>query len=173
MPQRGLTLFELLVTLVILSLLLGFALPGFERQIENHRTAALTEELLTAIHTTRTRAISRNRRATLATLGDGWHEGWELFDDANHNGERDAGETLVLRHRPEHPEVEASGNTPVRNYISYVGTGESRFATGTPRGGFQAGTLTICPEEKARGYRLVLARMGRLRQEEVAAATCD
>lgn len=172
MPQRGLTLLELLVTLVILSLLLSIGLPSLQAQIERTRTLTLTRSLQEAIQATRHRAVGRNGRATLAALGS-WENGWELFDDANHNGERDAGETLVLSHRVESESVSIEGNDRMDEYISYVGTGESRHASGTPLGGFLAGTITICSHNANRHYKLVLARMGRVRRAEIEADECE
>lgn len=170
MPQRGLTLLELLITLVILSLILTVALPSFQSQIQDVRTRTLTQSLYEAIQATRTRAVSRNGRATLRALGS-WDQGWELFDDLNHNGVRDPGEPLVMQHRIKSGPINVTGNGPVKRYISYIGTGESRYATGTPRGGFQAGTIKVC-QEGAGGYKLVLARMGRVRKRAIDEAKC-
>lgn len=172
MPQRGFTLLELLVTLIVLSILLGVGLPRLQAQIEQTRTLTLTQHLQQAMQAARHRAISRNGRATLRPLGS-WENGWELFDDTNHNAERDAGERLVLSHRIDSEGVSIEGNDKVDRYISYVGTGESRHATGTPRGGFLAGTITICGESEAANYKLVLARMGRVRREAIEADECE
>lgn len=171
MPQRGLTLLELLITLVILSLILSFAVPGFQNQIRDLRAKTLTNSLYEAIQATRTRAISRNGRATLRALGD-WNQGWELFDDLNHNGIRDPDEPLILKRRIESSGIRISGNEPVQHYVSYVGTGRSRRPNGTPRGANQHGTLKVCSEE-AGGYKLVLSSMGRLRKQAIDAAQCQ
>lgn len=169
MTQRGLTLLELLISLVILSLILAFAIPGFQSQVQHVRTKTLTLSLYEAIQATRTRAVSTNGRATLSARGD-WSQGWELFDDLNHNGARDPGEPLILDHSIESADIRISGNGPVANYVSYLGTGESRYASGTPRGGFQAGTITVCAREG--GFQLVLARMGRLRKQAIGPEEC-
>ncbi|WP_347331149.1 GspH/FimT family protein [Marinimicrobium locisalis] len=172
MPQRGLTLLELLLTLVVLSVLLSVGLPSLQAQIERTRTLTLTQNLQTAMQATRQRAISRNGRATLRPLGS-WESGWELFDDANHNAQRDPGETLVFSHQVDSDGVSIKGNDRVDHYISYVGTGESRHATGTPRGGFLAGTITLCSDSSGAHYKLVLARMGRVRREAIEADECE
>ena len=171
MPQRGLTLLELLITLVILSLLLSIGLPSFQRQIDQSRAHTATQSLMSALQATRHRAIARNGRATLRAQG-GWENGWELFDDLNHNGVRDEGEPIILSHALDGRSVLIEGNQPVSSYVSYVGSGQSRHASGTPRGGFQAGTITICTSDGAEGYKLVLARMGRVRREPIGADSC-
>jgi len=169
MTQRGLTLLELLISLVILSLILALAIPSFQSQTQQIRTKTTALSLYEAIQATRTRAVSTNGRATLRARGD-WSRGWELFDDLNHNGVRDAGEPLILEHGMEGTDIHISGNGPVASYVSYLGTGESRYANGNPRGGFQAGTITICAETG--GYQLVLARMGRLRKQAIGPEDC-
>lgn len=171
MPQRGFTLLELLITLIILSLLVAWGIPSLQSQIRQTQTRTATLSLYEAIQTTRVRAVTRNGRATLRARGS-WDQGWELFDDLNHNGERDPGEELILEHQTPESDIHIRGNSKVSRYISYIGTGESRHATGTPRGGFQAGTITICPESGNEGYKLVLARMGRVRQQVIDAEEC-
>ena len=63
-------------------------------------------------------------------------------------------------------------NGPVRVYISFIGTGESRKVGRANGGSFQAGTLRVCPENEGDGFQLVLARSGRMRIESVSADTC-
>lgn len=173
MPQRGLTLLELLITLIILSLLLTIGLPGFQRQIEETRTLTMTQTLQDAIQLARQRAVSRNGRVTLRPLGD-WERGWELFDDENHNGVRDDGEHIVLTHQlpPDLGGLSISSNSKLRRAVSYVGTGESRHPSGSVLGGFQAGRLTICSPDRSQGYELVLSRMGRMRRQPVGPEAC-
>jgi len=173
MSQKGLTLLELMIALVILSILLAFALPGFDRQIQQTRTQTTTNELYEALQAARTRAVTSNGRATLKARGD-WSQGWILFDDLNHNGVRDPDDPVVQEHRIESATTRITGNQPVQHYVSFVGTGESRYATGSAGGGFQAGTLTICPPKSGLGgYQLVLSRMGRVRTQAVSAEDCQ
>ncbi len=172
MPQRGFTLLELLITLVILTLLLSVGLPQLQSQVEDNRTLTMTQSLQEALAATRHRAISRNGRATLRALGS-WEQGWELFDDLNHNGSRDPGEPLVISHNAQGDGLSISGNRWVADYVSYIGTGESRHASGTPRGGFQAGAITVCSASGETGYKLVLARMGRVRRAAATPSDCS
>ena len=171
MSQRGLTLLELLIALVVISLILTLAVPSFTSQISALKTKTRAASLYEALQLTRTRAISRNQRATLRSLGD-WSRGWVLFDDQNHNGLQDSGETVLTEHRFEGSEVNIEGNRPLKDYVSYIGSGESRFASGRPGGGFQAGRLTVCAQDASRGYQLVLARMGRVRIQRAQPGDC-
>lgn len=171
MNQRGLTLLDLLVALIIFSLVVTLAVPSFTAQISQVQTKTRALSLYEALQLTRTEAISRNRRTTLRALG-GWSRGWVLFDDQNHNGRPDPGETILTEHRFEGTQVRIEGNRPLQNYVSYIGTGESRFASGRPGGGFQAGRLTVCAQDSSRGYQLVLARMGRVRIQQAQPDDC-
>jgi type IV fimbrial biogenesis protein FimT len=170
MRYRGFTLLELLVTLLVLISLLAVGAPSLSQQIQQNRTRAATQEILGAVQLARTHAVNLNQRVTLRHLGS-WEMGWEVFIDTNFNGVRDEGEQLL------YTGVAVSGvritpNNPVRNYVSFIGTGESRFAGTANAGGFQAGTFRICPQDGGMGYSLVLARSGRMRTDTLSAAEC-
>ena len=171
MSSRGLTLLELLITLSILAILAAIGIPSFTAQIESSRTRTAADQLYQAIQLTRAKAVTVNRRATMRHLGS-WNAGWEVFFDRDFDGVRDTGEELLFTHG----ELRGSAiyaNNPLTNYISYIGTGESRFAGTASSGGFQAGTFTICPVDSGEGFQLVLARSGRVRQSRATAQDCQ
>ena len=171
MSSRGLTLLELLITLSILAILAAIGIPSFTAQIESNRTRTAADLLYQAVQLTRTKAVTLNQRATMRHLGN-WNTGWEVFFDRDFDGVRDAGEELLFTNGA------LSGatiyaNLPLTNYVSYIGTGESRFAGTASSGGFQAGTFTICPANGGEGFLLVLARSGRVRQNRATAQDCQ
>lgn len=166
MNARGLTLIELLITISILATLIAIGVPSFQGLVDSSRARAATEELIQAIHLTRTKAITTNRRATLRKL-DHWQSGWEVFYDEDFDGVRD----------PDEPQIATAGalsgvtitaNTPLTHYVSFIGTGESRYAGTASGGGLQMGTFTICPAGGGEGYQLVLASSGRIRLNQIA-----
>jgi type IV fimbrial biogenesis protein FimT len=171
MRSFGFTLIDLLITLSILVILLAVGLPNFSTQIKSSRVNTATLDLQEAIVLTRTTAISTNNRTTMAKQAD-WKSGWEIFLDTNNNGVRDQDETTLLQHE-ELKGVSIIANGPLKNNVSYIGTGESRNASGTNGGGFQAGTFTICPTEKGTGFELTLARGGRVRKSEISIQACE
>lgn len=172
MNQRGLTLLDLMIAVVMISLIISLAVPSFTSQISALRTKTRASSLYEALQLTRTRAISRNQRATLRALDDDWSRGWVLVDDQNHNGRPDPGETILTEHRFAGQQVHIRGNRPLKDYVSYIGSGESRFASGRPGGAFQAGRLTVCSQDASHGYQLVLARMGRVRVQRAQPGDC-
>lgn len=169
MREQGLTLLELLITLTIMAILFAVGLPSFSRQIHNSRLAANTEELRSAIQLARATAVSRNQRVTLRNLGS-WESGWQAFADDNNNGVLDGGEQLLFSSGPLQS-VRFKANTPVGDYVSFIGTGESR-KVGSAMGAFQAGTIEVCNADNSQGYSLVLFRSGRLRTGKLDAEDC-
>lgn len=170
MSARGFTLLELLFTVLILCILLTIGLPSFSSQIQQTKTKTAALELLEATEVARTLAASTNRRAVLRNQKS-WNDGWEIFIDSNDNGVRDSSETIVRVHE-KIDDVRISSNTPLKNYISFIGTGESRTSGKNNGGAFQAGTITVCPPKTGGGYKLVLARGGRMRITEIKAVDC-
>ena len=172
MRSFGFTLIDLLVTLSILTILLTIGLPSFSKQVQNSRVETAMLSLQEALQLTRIQAVSSNKRATIVKQQE-WDEGWEVFVDENNDGLRDENEKVVVQ-QEKFNAVRITGNKFVKNYVSYVGTGESRNANGSSgAGAFQAGTFTICPEMKGAGYELVLARGGRVRMKEITEQECE
>ncbi|MCK7598780.1 GspH/FimT family protein [Microbulbifer sp. CAU 1566] len=170
MCERGLTLIELLITLSILSVLLLVATPRIGEQIEASRTRAAADQLLQAIQLTRNKAVTTNRRATLRKIGN-WEAGWEIFYDRDFDGERDGDEPAIAIGNPIKG-VEIKANGPLANYVSFVGTGESRTAGTLSGGALGMGSFTICSANGQGGYKLTLANTGRVRQQRISVEDC-
>lgn len=101
---RGLTLIELMSTLAIMSVLVGFAVPSFIGLI---RTNALTQQVNgfgSAISLARSEAIKRSEIVRIClraaddscSLADGtnWSLGWIVYADENNDGTLDDGEAI-------------------------------------------------------------------------------
>jgi type IV fimbrial biogenesis protein FimT len=171
MQRNGFTLVDLIITLSVTSILLTIGLPSLSTQIQHTRVKAATNSLLEAINLTRTQAVSANKRATIRKQNE-WEGGWEIFIDADNDGIRDNDEAIVRQYE-QLKGIRIFANRPIKNYVSYISTGESRNASGTDGGGFQAGTFTICPAAKGKGYELILARGGRVRVAEINEEKCN
>ena len=97
--QSGLTVLELVITMLVFSVLTVIAAPGLSDYLRNSRTVATTNDLVAAIRYARAEAIRRAApvRLTANDTNDGasrWGKGWRVWVDANGNNQRDAGEEL-------------------------------------------------------------------------------
>ncbi|GGY80579.1 hypothetical protein GCM10011613_27040 [Cellvibrio zantedeschiae] len=171
MRSFGFTLIELVITLSIVSILLGFGLPNLFGHIQNSRVKVATQNLFESLELTRSQAVFSNKRITIRKQVQ-WEEGWEVFIDANNDGLPNNNEQTVKKYE-KLKGIRIIANRPVSNYVSFVGSGEGRYANGTSNAGaFQAGAFTVCPQTKGKGYELILARGGRVRTHEISAQDC-
>lgn len=162
MKQQGHTLIECMVALVIISLVLGLAVPSFNQMLHKQALDAARMELVSAIKMTREEAIFRNRAVTLLKRNGDWSNGWTTMVDLDGNGTLDTTDIVILQQAGPEGDINLSGNTPVSNYIRYMPDGTTRLYSGA----FQAGTLTLCHATgNLQGIKLVLSSGGRLRQE--------
>lgn len=172
MKPYGLTLFELLIVLAIVSISLTIALPAFNKQISESRTKIATLALLDSIETTRSTAVFRNSRVVLLATNRKWNQGWTLFVDKNSNGTLENDDEL-LQQKEALGGVITSSSSPMNTYVSFIGTGEGKQIGNSGNGGFLAGTIKICPEKDGIGYSLVLSKGGRTRIGKLSAIDCD
>lgn len=87
--NRGFTLIELMVTIAVLAIILGFAIPSFTDQIRNNRSLAYGEEFVTALNFARSEAIKRGGVVSICPSNDDadgcdndWSNGWLVFVDS-------------------------------------------------------------------------------------------
>jgi len=75
-PQRGLSLVELLTALVILSVLVSLAAPSFSRMLTEQRLRQTSNELRISMVTARAEAIKRGERVAVRPIAQSWSDGW-------------------------------------------------------------------------------------------------
>ena len=81
--QRGFTLIELMVTLSVMIVMLGIAVPTFKNFTATQRVKAVAEDVATSLLLARSEAVKRNKPVTIApvTAGD-WTSGWTVKETA-------------------------------------------------------------------------------------------
>lgn len=106
--NSGMTLIELMVTLVVAGILFSLAIPSMRTIIQNTRIANQTNEMITDLNFARSEAIKRASNVTICnsnnptaavpecdTAGTSWGAGRIIFIDSDPDGQRVAAEELL------------------------------------------------------------------------------
>lgn len=164
----GLTLVELLITIAIVSVVLGIGIPAFKATLTTSRLTTSINALAGTLAFTRSEAVKRNRdvvvcksiAGTHCTRQGDWRYGWLVYVDINQNQSLDAGETILGTHRlSEKIQVDyrAFGS---RHYLVYRPSGATRTN----------GTFTFCdPDYPEAARALIISKPGRPRLSKVRA----
>lgn len=167
------TLVELLVVLLVVSILLAVATPGFRNLLRELQASRLVDSYIHALHIGRSHAmathvytaICQSDRLAGCTAQDNWATGWLVFHDPDGDGNcagaddgvcADGGGVLLAHH----PNLTGfdfipNGNPLSYGYISYAPTG---FAIG------QNSTFSLCDRQQVAAPRaVVVSLMGRVR----------
>lgn len=76
--ERGFTLLELMITLVVAAIILGLAVPSFQRTIANNAVKAATQDLVATLQAARAQSMSSRTSVTVEPESGGWGSGWSL-----------------------------------------------------------------------------------------------
>lgn len=103
--EQGFTLIELMVTIAVLAIILGIAVPSFTTQIRNSRSVTLGEEFNSALNYARSEAVKRGGLVSICAsnaagtgCGDDWTNGWLAFVDAADETSNSVVVNELLRH---------------------------------------------------------------------------
>ncbi len=115
---KGFTLLELMVVLAIAGVLAAIAIPAMGNFMRNSRITSAANDVMAALHFTRSEAIKRRQPVTLCTSANAqaatpacanspFLTGWIAFVDLNQSGAVDAGEDILLQHEAMNPQITA------------------------------------------------------------------
>lgn len=160
---RGVTLLELLVVVLLLSILTGISLPGFQHLIEQKKADIAIGRLGHAIELARTFAITTGHLVTLCRSANGedcggqWRDGTIIFTDRN--GDRRINQDDKLLHYVRFPDINGSIHWRAfqnRQYLQITNMGFTRY---------QNGNFTYCPNNKKSelARQLIINRTARIR----------
>ena len=130
--ERGFTLVELMITLVIASIVLTMAVPGMRNLIQNNRITGQVNEMVTAFNLARIEAIRRGSPVSVCASSDrascsganDWASGWIVFADANSTGNPTVSELIrAWDQLPGNPAVSEVGGASFVRYLSNGTTG--------------------------------------------------
>lgn len=107
--HRGYSLYELLVTLSVATMLIVVGSPPLGSLIARNRLTTEVNALHHALHLGRQEAIKRRLNLVLCQSSDGrqctgdtdWGTGWILFVDDEDDGRADPGDAVLRHHRPD------------------------------------------------------------------------
>ncbi|MHC8288862.1 GspH/FimT family pseudopilin [Pseudomonas sp. XS1P51] len=170
MHQRGFSLIELLMGLMIVGIVLLVVSPAVAALTESTRREEAAQSLFSGIRTARTEAIARHQSVVIHAINGDWGQGWRIILDISGKGHKDSSNPLLVE-RQSGTRVPIVGNRPVSSFVRFSDLGEPQFS----RGEFQAGTLHICAaREPVSQFQVVLARTGRvsLRSHKAEQALC-
>lgn len=81
--ERGFTLIEMMVVIVLMAVMLGMALPSFNGLVERYRVEAMAKALMASIADARAEAARRGVKVTMqqrtGCQGRDWSCGWETL----------------------------------------------------------------------------------------------
>lgn len=177
--SHGFTLIELLLAVGVLTLTQAWLVPALGEMLDSTRVNSAAQALSESLMRARSEAIKRNGRVVVCKssagssceAGVGWEQGWIVFHDTNNNAERDSDEAILYREVALGASLRLSGNTPVRDYVSYTPYGRTKMSTGA----FQAGTFTVCTRRGKSEFarQVVISAGGRARVAKATASKCE
>jgi type IV fimbrial biogenesis protein FimT len=134
--QKGFTLYELLITVLIVGVIISLGVPNLRDFAANSRLTGTANDLHAAFQLARSEAVRAKTNVTICAsatpLGadpvcDGaWNQGYIVFLDDDGDLDRNGANEIVLR---THGPVDNSVTLAVRNnarYFSYASTGLGR-----------------------------------------------
>lgn len=157
----GITLIELLIAMVIVTIAIALGIPSLNSFINENRLIAHTNEMVRTLNIARSESVKRGEIVTICKspqsspqCGDArnWKDGWVAFVDLNGDGVIDDGETVLETY----PALAAgfsivTGNN-FSNRISYRPDGRSS----------NNDSIYVCSDQQT-GRRIIIAVTGRIR----------
>jgi type IV fimbrial biogenesis protein FimT len=151
--QRGFTLYELLITVLIVGVVLTFAVPNMQDFARNSRMTSTANDLHAAFHLARSESsraktnitvcASANALAANANCGGTWDQGFIVFvDDDGDINRAGATETVLRAHGPIADGVMLAVADDAA-YFSFASTGLGRANVG---GNPSVSQIVMCDE---------------------------
>ena len=151
--QAGFTLYELLITVLIVGIILSLGIPNMQAFTRNSRITSTANDLHSAFHLARSESsraktniticASANSMAADANCGGTWDQGFIVFVDVDGNIDRNGADETVLR---AHPAIDSTLSYAIAadaTYFSYSSTGQGRPNVGDQPAVSQ---IVICDE---------------------------
>ncbi len=163
--SRAFTLIELMITISIISILFGVALPSFDNLLKRKKVSANVQRLMQTIQMSRLQAITKNIRVTLCPIdhslncSSNWSTGYMAFIDKSGNREYDSDDILLYQFNSEDERTRLTWRAfGFRKSLQWLETGITNH---------QNGTFEFCIDNDAKFARgLFLTKAGRVRHSK-------
>ncbi|MBA2711052.1 MAG: GspH/FimT family pseudopilin [Tatlockia sp.] len=155
LENRGFSLIELVVGLLIVSILFFFALPFSLSMMQKNQLEVVKNEIISAIHFAKTTSVLRGLPLVLAPLpqADNWSAGMLLYVD-NDKHEFNEKSELIYEWHWKHPGINVSWQgLYTKNYLLFSTTLQSRALSGH----------FIISNKQGNRVQLIVNRLGRIR----------
>lgn len=80
--NRGFTIIELMVTILIIGILTTYALPNYRTFVADQRIRSTSFDIMTTLTLTRSEAIKRNAQVIATPANNDWSQGWTVTTGA-------------------------------------------------------------------------------------------
>ena len=118
-----------MVSILVLAILLGFAVPTFREFTRNNSVTAAQNDLVTSLNLARSEALRRSRPVSVCASADGttcgaatdWQTGWIVFTDRGTAGTIDVDDALIQAWQS--PNAAALVFNTASSFAQYLPTG--------------------------------------------------
>ncbi len=160
--KNGFTLIELVLSLAIASLLLGFGLPSFSDMLDKNKIRAQSLQLISTLSLARQTAVNERKTVTVCPTQNNrhceknWSKGYMAFIDENRNRQRDQDDRVLIVSNVTNPDISlrwrAFGH---KSSLQWYDTGITNH---------QNGSFEYCYQKNPRYARaLIITKSGRVR----------
>ena len=158
----GYTLIEILVSLLIVAIVGGIAVPSFNTMINKNTQTSSLNTFIGSLHFARSEAVKRSRQVVLCPSTDklrcnfahNWDSGWIAFIDSDQDISRDVDEEVIKIENGFSNGYTLKGSADVADYIRFRGDGFTResgeFVICDPRGSGSAKVVIVSISGKTR-----------------------
>lgn len=158
--QKGLTLLELLITLAISAIILGWSLPHYGKLVSGQRLKANTSAALSFLNSARFQALTKRRYVTVCPWSNNqcstdWQQPWVAFFDDNRDEMIDSEDDEIVFAGWQPATLSVEINWTNRRYLQYKPTGTANGLG-----------LSIYFCEQGEANRLLMHASGRWRVEQ-------
>lgn len=149
--QYGFTLYELMITVLIVGVVLSLGIPNMREFSQNSRMTATANDFHSAFHLARSEASRAKTNITICASADGttcgagatWDQGYIVFVDTDGNIATGGVDESILRAQPAMPDGISLAVANNANFFSFAATGLGR---GNVDGNTALSQVVMCDE---------------------------